>query len=187
MQEDAIQPLQQFQYTTGKNATDSALIIDAMDLLHSGVVGGFCVVSSDSDFTRLATRIREQGLFVMGIGRPETPRSFINACEVFVSTSNLGQKDKPQAASRKSGNDGNWAPTVKKAIEATDGTDGRMDGWAPLSAVGSYMRKLDPAFDPRSFGHKSLSGLIKSRPESFRTRTDETKDGASVIHVRAVD
>ncbi len=95
LQEDAIQPLQQFRYTTGKNTTDSAPIIDAMDLLRSGVVGGFCVVSRNSDFTRLATRIREQGLFAMGIGWPDTPSSFINACELFVSTSNLGQKGKP--------------------------------------------------------------------------------------------
>ena len=158
-----------------------------MDHLHSGLVGGFCIVSSDSDFTRLATRIREQGLFVMGIGRPETPRSFINACEVFVSTSNLVQEDESQAASPKSKNGGDWAPTVRKAIDAAYGTDGRMDEWAPLSMVGGYMRKLDPAFDPRNFGHKSLSALIKSRPESFETRTDEMKDGASIIHVKAVD
>ena len=182
---DAIQPQQQFRYTTGKNATDSALIIDAMDLLHSGVVGGFCIVSSDSDFTRLATRIREQGLFVMGVGRPETPKSFVNACEVFVSTTNIGQEDELQAAPRKPRNDGDWIPTVRKAIEAADGSDGRLDGWAPLSAVGVYMRKLDSAFDPRSFGHRSLSALIKSRPTSFETRTEETEDGASVIHARA--
>ena len=167
-----------------REQTDSALIINAMDLLRSGAVGGFCVVSSDGDFARLATRIREQGLFVMEIGRPETARSFINTCEVSVGTSNLGQKDKPQAASRKSENGSNWAPIVRKAIEATDGTDGRMDGWAPLSAAGSYMRKLDPAFDPRSFGHKSLSGLIKSCPESFRTRTDGTDQGRCVGHPR---
>ena len=84
-----MQPIQQFRYTVGKNATDSALIIDAMDLLHSGTVGGFCIVSSDSDYTRLATRIREQGLFVMGIGRSNTPKSFVNACEIFVYTENL--------------------------------------------------------------------------------------------------
>ena len=124
LHEDAFQPQQQFRYTTGKNATDSALIIDAMDLLHSGVVSGFCIVWSDSDFTRLATRIREQGLFVMGIGRPETPKSFVNACEVFVSTTNIVQGDGSQAAPRKPGNGGDWIPTVREAIEAADG-----DGW----------------------------------------------------------
>ena len=188
LHEDAFQPQQQFRYTTGKNATDSALIIEAMDLLHSGVAGGFCIVSSDSDFTRLATRIREQGLFVMGVGKPETPRSFVNACEVFVSTTNIAQGDGAQGARRREqGNDGGWIPTARKAIEAADGSDGRMDGWAPLSAVGVYLRKLDPAFDPRSFGHKSLSALIKSRPKSFQTRTEGTTEGASVIHVKAVD
>ena len=85
----AVQPMQQFRYTVGKNATDSALIIDAMDLLHGGTVGGFCIVSSDSDYTRLATRIREQDPFVMGVGRANTPKSFVNACEVFVYTENL--------------------------------------------------------------------------------------------------
>ena len=187
LHEDAFQPQQQFRYTAGKNATDSALIIDAMDLLHSGVVGGFCIVSSDSDFTRLATRIREQGLYVMGVGRPETPKSFVNACEVFVSTSNLAQEDEPQAAPRQPKNGDDWARTVKKAIEAADGDDGRVDGWALLSGVGVYMRKLDPAFDPRSFGHKSLSALIKSRPKSFETRTEKKRDGTSVIRVKAID
>ena len=95
----AVQPMQQFRYTVGKNATDSALIIDAMDLLHGGTVGGFCIVSSDSDYTRLATRIREQGLFVMGVGRSDTPKAFVNACEVFVYTENLtpGTDDKVPA------------------------------------------------------------------------------------------
>ena len=92
----ALNPVQQFAYTTGKNSTDSALIIDAMDLLHGGTVGGFCIVSSDSDYTRLATRIREQGLFVMGIGRSQTPEAFVRACEVFVNTENLGTTPKPQ-------------------------------------------------------------------------------------------
>ena len=89
----AVQPIQQFRYTTGKNSTDSAMIIDAMDLLHAGSVRGFCIVSSDSDYTRLATRIREQGLFVMGVGKSTTPKAFVNACEVFVYTENLA----PQA------------------------------------------------------------------------------------------
>ena len=180
----AFQPQQQFAYVAGKNATDSALIIDAMDLLYSGVVEGFCIVSSDSDFTRLATRIREQGMFVMGIGRPETPKSFVNACEVFVHTTNLVYGDMLKPPPEKPKGQGDWTGTVKKAIEAADGQDGQVDGWAALSAVGIYMRKLDPAFDPRSFGHKSLSTLIKSRPKSFETRTAKRKDGASVIDVK---
>ena len=102
----ALHPQQQFRHTTGKNATDSALIIDAMDLLHSGTIGGFCIVSSDSDFTRLATRIREQGLFVMGIGKPETPKPFVNACGLFVYTTNLDPKAKTAATTNKSKNEG---------------------------------------------------------------------------------
>src|SRR5664280_1405862 len=90
----AVQPVQQFRYTVGKNATDSAMIIDAMDLLHSAVVDGFCLVSSDSDYTRLATRIRETGVFVMGIGEKKTPKPFVNACDVFIYTSNLVAEQK---------------------------------------------------------------------------------------------
>ena len=157
-----------------------------MDLLYSGVVDGFCIVSSDSDFIRLATRIREQGLFVMGIGGPETPKSFVNTCEVFVHTTNLVHESKPRPAPGKAKNQGDWTRTLKVAIEAADGHDGRVDGWAPLSAVGSYMRKLDPAFDPRSFGHKNLSALIKSQPKSFETRPGEGRDDASVIEVKVI-
>lgn len=183
---NAIQPQQQFAYTTGKNATDIALIIDAMDLLHLGAVGGFCIVSSDSDFTRLATRIREQGLFVMGIGRPETPKSFVNACEVFVHTTNIGRKDDSQATPRQTKNGVDWVRTVRTAIEATDSLDGRVDGWASLSAVGSYIRELDPAFDARNFGHKTLSALVKSRPKSFEVRAVGKTDGVKRIDVKAI-
>ncbi len=98
----AFQPIQQFRYTIGKNATDSAMIIDAMDILHSGVVDGFCLVSSDSDYTRLATRIRETGIFVMGIGEKKTPKPFVNACDVFVYTENLVTEKKPAQQKPKS-------------------------------------------------------------------------------------
>ena len=104
----AVQPVQQFRYTTGKNATDSTLIVDAMDLLHSGSVSGFCIVSTDSDSTRLATRIREHGLFVMGVGRAETPRSSVNTCEVFVYTANLVPEEKPKAEPQKPTDEGDW-------------------------------------------------------------------------------
>ncbi len=176
----AIQPVQQFRYTVGKNATDSALIIDAMDLLHSGLVSGFCIVSSDSDYTRLATRIREQGLFVMGVGRQDTPTAFVNACEVFVYTENLlpkaNAKPAPQATSESSG----WPQTLAQAIEMT----AQEDGWAFLGAVGSYVRQLDPAFDPRTFGHRQLSLLVKSRPDLFETRESKSKSGPSTVFVR---
>lgn len=174
----AVQPMQQFRYTTGKNATDSALIIDAMDLLHAGTVRGFCIVSSDSDYTRLATRIREQGLFVMGVGRSDTPKSFVNACEVFVYTENLSPQEKRdnQVAELASSD---WTEMVGRAIEMA----AQDDGWAFLGAVGNSLRQLDPAFDARTYGHKQLSVLVKSRPDLFGVRESKTSDGPTVIYV----
>ena len=175
----AVQPIQQFRYTTGKNATDSAMIIDAMDLLHAGSVRGFCIVSSDSDYTRFATRIREQGLFVMGVGKSSTPKAFVNACEVFVYTENLA----PQAgksAKVKVLSSSDWIERVTNAIEMAD-PEG---GWVLLATVGTNLRQLDPAFDPRSFGHKQLSLLIKSRSNLFETRQTKAKNGPSDISVR---
>lgn len=174
----AFQPHQQFRFTTGKNATDSALIIDAMDLLHSDRVKGFCIVSSDSDFTRLATRIREEGLFVMGIGEPKTPKSFVNACEIFVHTTILVAERTVVASTSET----DWSEIVSKATA----TAAREDGWAFLGAVGVLVRKLDPAFDPRSFGHKQLSTLVKSKPGVFETRESRDESGTTVIDVRVV-
>ena len=178
----AIQPTQQFRYTTGKNATDSALIIDAMDLLHGGTVQGFCIVSSDSDFTRLATRIREQGLFVMGIGRKQTPQAFVRACEVFVQTENLAPQPKKQAKKTEKAQTDDavvWTEMVSRAVEETT----QDDGWAHLGNVGDYIRKVDSAFDPRTNGHKTLSQLIKSRPDLFELRQTKPR-GGTVFHVR---
>ncbi len=177
LQDHAFQPQQQFRYTTGKNATDSALIIDAMDLLHSGRIDGFCIVSSDSDFTRLATRIREHGLFVMGIGEPKTPKAFINACDVFVLTTNLATEKKTGKIAEE--NEG-WTKVVRQAVSAA----AQDDSWANLGVVGGLVRKLDPAFDPRSFGHRQLSALVKSKPKVFTTRV--SKSGA-VIDVKLAD
>ena len=131
----AILPIQQFRYTVGKNATGSALIIDAMDLLHDQNVGGFCIVSSDSDYTRLATRIREQGFFVMGIGRSDTSKSFVNACEVFVYTENLSpQVERKDKFAEVVSSD--WTETVARAIESAT----QDDGWASLGVVGNHLR-----------------------------------------------
>ena len=175
----AFQPAQQFRFTVGKNATDSALIIEAMDLLHAGTVVGFCIVSSDSDYTRLATRIREQGLFVMGVGRSDTPKSFVNACEVFVYTENLSPEEKSDTQVVEL-DSSHWTATAVRAIEMAM----QDDGWAFLGAVGSYMRQLDPAFDPRSYGHKQLSLLMKSRSDLFAFRESNTRGGPSLIHVK---
>ena len=180
LQEHAFQPQQQFRYTTGKNATDSALIIDAMDLLHSGRIDGFCIVSSDSNFTRLATRIREHGLFVMGVGEPKTPKAFVNACDVFTLTTNLASEGKVGKAPK--GSD-DWTKVVRQAVSAAV----REDDWATHGAVGHLVRKLDPAFDPRSFGHRQLSALVKSKPAVFRTRVHKNEHGATVIDVKVTD
>lgn len=163
----AVQPVQQFRYTKGKNATDSALIIDAMDLLHSGSVEGFCIVSSDSDYTRLATRIRESGMLVMGVGRKDTPDSFVNACEIFVYTENLSPKE-DKGNQKKEKPHSEWTELVEQAI----GMASQDDGWALLSAVGLNLRKLKPAFDPRTYGHEQLSQLIKSRPDLLVMKGD---------------
>ncbi len=169
LQTYAIQPIQQFRYTVGKNATDSALIIDAMDLLHTGTVDGFCIVSSDSDYTRLATRIREGGLFVMGIGRMQTPNSLVNACEVFVYTENLTSSEQTPEDRPLPPKPSKWTGTVSRAVETAIETGIEEDGWVMLSIVGSQIRKLDPAFDPRTYGYSRLSLLVKSEPDQFET------------------
>ena len=175
----AAQPVQQFRYTVGKNSTDSALIMDAMDILHAGSVGGFCIVSSDSDYTRLATRIREKGLFVMGVGRSDTPKAFVNACEVFVYTENLlpPSEDENGDAGMASTD---WTETASRAIE----TSTQHDGWAFLGAVGNCLRQLDPAFDLRTHRCKRLSLLIKSRPDLFEMRESNPNGGPSLVYVR---
>ncbi|MDJ0939707.1 MAG: NYN domain-containing protein [Woeseiaceae bacterium] len=168
LHEMAIQPIQQFAYTTGKNATDSALIIDAMDLLHTGDLNGFCLVSSDSDFTRLATRIREAGLVVYGFGERKTPKPFVAACDKFIYTDILkppksSSKSKPKAPALK--------PMITKAVDAV----AQEDGWAYLGGVGSMLVKNDPSFDPRSYGYKKLGELVRKQ-KYLETR--EVKSGS---------
>ena len=173
----AIQPIQQFRYTTGKNATDSAMIIDAMDLLHSNDVEGFCIVSSDSDYTRLATRIREEGLFVIGVGEKKTPEAFTNACNQFIYCENLTVTEEPEKKSRKK----------MKKEEKPDVRDplplliqgfqmaAKEEEWVYLASMGNFLRQLDPAFDPRTFGHQKLQSLIKDYPETFVLKLDDSK------------
>lgn len=156
----SIQPIQQFGYTRGKNATDSALIIDAMDLLYSGRFNGFCIVSSDSDFTRLAARIRESGLLVYGFGERKTPEPFVSACDKFVYIENLAGKPdeevqmKPRSAAQLK-QDTTLINLLRNAVEAASDDD----GWATLSQVGSIISKQRPDFDARSFGYGKLSDL----------------------------
>ena len=152
---------QQFAYVTGKNASDIALVIDAMDLMHSGRFEGFCLVSSDSDFTRLAARIREEGLDVFGFGERKTPESFRQACRRFIYTENLlveapAQADvAPQAKSQQSPSAA--VPILKKVISQMDGED----GWVGLGALGNRLANLAPDFDPRSYGVGKLSDLVR--------------------------
>jgi uncharacterized LabA/DUF88 family protein len=155
----AIQPVQQFSYTSGKNATDSALIIDAMDLLHGGRVDGFCLVSSDSDFTRLATRIREAGLVVYGFGERKTPKPFVAACDKFIFTEILRRPATGPADTAAEAPLGPLGPALLAAIAAVD----QDDGWAPLGQVGTLLLKHDPSFDPRNFGFKKLSELVRAQ------------------------
>ena len=168
----AIQPIQQFNYTTGKNATDSALIIDAMDLLYSGNLDGFCIVSSDSDFTRLATRIREAGLLVYGFGEEKTPEPFRAACDKFVYTEILQPKNKKKTIDPKK--TGALQSTLTKAIQASS----KDDGWVSLSALGSYITKSDPSFDQRNYGFEKLGELVKAQ-KYLKTEDRQAGDGSS--------
>jgi NYN domain/OST-HTH/LOTUS domain len=192
LQSHALSPSQQFSNVSGKNATDSSLIIEAMDILHGGRVRGFCIVSSDSDYTRLATRVREEGMFVMGVGRANTPAAFRNACHVFVALENLSRKGGGPVEAEIEGVDreievgrpqGKSVGPVRRrpvslakkpaAAEALDilargyETAAREDGWAHLGRLGAALLKLDPAFDPRTFGYTRLSQLIQALPQEF--------------------
>ena len=169
----AIQPIQQFRYTIGKNATDSAMIIDAMDLLHTNDIAGFCIVASDSDYTRLATRIREEGLFVIGVGEKKTPESFINACNQFIYCENLtGSREirRKEAEEEKS----DVADPLNLLIEGFN-LAAKEEEWIHLAALGSVLRQLDPAFDPRTYGHQQLQSLIKKYPETFTLKRDTSR------------
>lgn len=170
----AIQPVQQFSYTQGRNSTDSSLIVDAMDLLHEGRLDGFCLVSSDSDFTRLANRVRESGLLVYGFGEKKTPEPFVSACDKFVYTEILRNlKDSDRSDESKN-------PELKAAITSAIDAVSRDDGWAPLSAVGSYINKNMPSFDPRNYGYDKLGKLVKSLKY---LEIDERTLGDNSMHV----
>lgn len=171
----AIQPIQQFRYTTGKNATDSALIIDAMDLLHKGAMDGFCLVSSDSDFTRLATRVREAGLSVYGFGEKKTPRSFVAACDKFVFTEIL--RPATLYSSLRSPSE-----PLQAALASAINAAAREDRWAPLSTVGSLMAKADSSFDPRNYGFQKLGELVRAQPY-LEVRSAPVGDGSPIIHL----
>lgn len=176
----AIIPVQQFAYTKGKNATDMALVIDAMDLLYSGNFDGFCLVSSDSDFTRLASRIRESGLAVYGFGEQKTPESFRKACDKFIyievfrpqktNAPKTTNKTKTTNENKNQNNINNLTQLIKRAVKETADDF----GWANLGPIGSHINKINPEFDSRLYGFSKLSELIKSL-ELFETRTDNNQ------------
>jgi uncharacterized LabA/DUF88 family protein len=161
LQKYAIDPYQQFAYTTGKNASDIALVIDAMDLLHSGRFDGFCLVSSDSDFTRLASRLREQGADVYGFGEQKTPESFRQACRRFIYTENLlpdGQVSTPgEGVSQALQPPSAATPILNKAIAQME----TEDGWVGLGVVGQRLANIASDFDPRTYGYRKLSDLVR--------------------------
>lgn len=171
----SITPIQQYSYTTGKNATDSALIIDAMDILYSNNVEGFCIVSSDSDFTRLAARLRESGMYVVGMGEKKTPKSFISACEKFKYLEVLAVGEEDEAKADEAKEKSREAEAVKEEITkkkeliksiktiVTESSD--EDGWANLGKVGDKLNKRYPDFDTRNYGYSKLSALINSLKE----------------------
>lgn len=177
----AIQPVQQFSYTSGKNSTDSSLIIDAMDLLHAGKLDGFCLVSSDSDFTRLATRIRESGLAVYGFGEKKTPGAFVAACDKFIFTEILRPAEPiPAPVGTKAPamvNLGEMEATIRNVIALAS----REDGLAPLSSVGNLLLKNSPSFDSRNYGCERLSELMRRLP--FVEVKEIQSDKSTMLHI----
>ncbi|MBN2778353.1 MAG: NYN domain-containing protein [Bacteroidales bacterium] len=174
--EHAITPIQQYSYTQGKNATDSAMIIDAMDILHSEKVDGFCLVSSDSDFTRLATRLRESGMLVIGIGEKKTPNPFIVACDKFIYIEIISSNDDTKTDNNKSTITQNTAKTPNvekinnnliKILKNTVEDIADESGWAFLAEVGALIIKKKPDFDPRNYGFIKLTPLFKSLNKHF--------------------
>ena len=213
----SINPVQQFAYTSGKNATDSSLIIDAMDPLYTQRFDGFCLVSSDSDFTRLAQRLREEGLLVYGFGEKKTPDAFVQACDKFVYTEVLRTEAPPRTAAKPAGaapakKAAKSAPQKPAAVAApvapTAPAEGKdkageplpialirqaieeasdENGWAFLGSVGSYLNKIRPDFDPRLYGHRKLSDLLKHQPRHFAIE-ERVVAGSSnkMIYIRAL-
>ena len=212
----SISPVQQFAYTVGKNATDSSLIIDAMDLMYTGRFDGMCLVTSDSDFTRLAQRLREEGLTVYGFGERKTPDAFVQACDKFVYTEVLRAEQTASAPSRPA------QKAAKKVAAKTTQAQGKPavapappapapkpagplplplelirqaieeasddEGWAHLGAMGSYLNKVRPDFDPRLYGQKKLSDLLRQHPRHFRVEERGTAaTGGKALYVRALD
>jgi hypothetical protein len=200
LQRNAIKPVQQFAYSTGKNSTDSTLIIDAMDLLYTGNFDGFCLVTSDSDFTGLAMRLREEGLRVFGFGERKTPEAFRNACHRFVFVEVLRDGGGPEEREPLDEVPAGTAPTTpaprtetaarpklpKKFVLTALEQSVDDEGWAHLGTFGNYLNKLQPDFDPRLYGYRKLSDLVRNRTDLFVTE-ERRAPGSSqkVLYLRA--
>ena len=191
----AIKPEQQFAYTTGKNATDISLAISAMDLLHTDLYDAFALVSSDSDYTPLAIRLREAGVYVFGVGEEKTPMSFRNACDNFILTQNLGEPEKPKPVQPEA------AKPAKKSEQPKPVTDiapihGHLktaseryqdaDGWVNISSAGGYIKRVMPDFDSKTYGFTKLTDLIKAFPKLYETKTYPGKGTVTIFAYRCI-
>ena len=198
----SIKPVQQFAYTTGKNATDSTMIIDAMDLLYTRRFDGFCLVTSDSDFTGLAVRLREEGVLVYGFGEQKTPEAFRNACHKFIFTEVLREHaPSPEPAAVSAGNQPAAVSEQKAEVQGVEharppfpekflmeALDRSVDdaGWSHLGTFGSYLQKVQPDFDSRMYGFKKLSDLVRGRSDLFEVEERDVQNGNNrVLYVRA--
>ena len=194
---NAVLQIQQSNYTSGKNSTDGALIIDAMRMLHEEKVDGFCIVSSDSDYTRLAIELHEHGKFVHGIGSKQTPSSLVSACDLFTYIETITASNEPSgtvsasasasisasasASTKDSDHNTEWVDVVTKAIEELAGDDAV---WVLLADVGHRLRAINPAFDPRAYGFKNLHSLVGSKPGKFVLEVHELAGKSSGHKVR---
>ena len=189
--ENAITPIQQYGYTVGKNATDSAMIIDAMDILYSEKVSGFCLVSSDSDFTRLATRLREAGMQVIGIGEKKTPNPFIVACDKFIYIEIIrNDVEKKESSAAKEKDKTSIDKITRKDIKLIASSISDLsdeDGWAFLGDVGSLLLKKRPSFDSRNYGFEKLTPLIKSIGQFELERRESPKSRHKLIYVKNIE
>jgi len=182
----AIQPIQQFGYTVGKNATDSAMIIDAMDLLYTAKLDGFCLVSSDSDFTRLASRLREAGMTVFGFGESKTPKPFVGACDKFIFTEILVEDEDNAPHKRMSPNELKGHSRLVTLLRNTVEDSADEDGWAYLGAVGQNIANQAPEFDPRNYGYHKLSDLIRATQLFSVEKRIQEGTNVSAIYVRDI-
>jgi NYN domain/OST-HTH/LOTUS domain len=191
--ENAITPIQQYSYTSGKNSSDSALIIDAMDILYSGKVDGFCIVSSDSDFTRLATRLREAGMKVFGIGQKKTPNPFIVACDKFIYLEVLAVPDAIDLPTPNKSTTAKAEPKVvvekinKKTLQMIRASINDLadeNGWAFLGDMGNLILKKQPNFDPRNYGFQKLTTLLNSLQQFEVDKRETEKKGIKLVYIR---